>query len=114
MPLKPGAPPSKTIPELHTGKTYAHTLHKFGKQRADAQAIAIALHNQRTRAEGGRVQHPVDLVENPPGVLFRCPDCKYYRAGKCQHSDPRINGEPVTNRNCCNFFDHPGMKSIVK
>lgn len=46
MPLKSGkskATISKNIEELHGGKTYAHTMGKFGKARADAQAIAIAM-----------------------------------------------------------------------
>lgn len=50
MPLKPGASNavvSENIDEFHTGKTYAHTRAKFGKARADAQAVAAALSNAR-------------------------------------------------------------------
>ena len=64
MPLRPGAPPSVTIPELHSGKTFAHTEAKFGKQRAQKQAIAIALSNERKgRAMGG------GLVPNMPSMI---------------------------------------------
>lgn len=34
---------SENIKEFHTGKTYEHTKEKFGKERANAQAIAVAL-----------------------------------------------------------------------
>lgn len=35
---------SANIKELHTGKTFEHTKDKFGKERANKQSIAIALH----------------------------------------------------------------------
>jgi hypothetical protein len=46
---------SENIRELHTGKTFAHTAAKFGKEKADKQAVAIALNVARkaTRAMGG-------------------------------------------------------------
>lgn len=50
MPIKPGksrAVISKNIKELHTGKTYARTAGKFGKEKADKQSIAIALEKAR-------------------------------------------------------------------
>jgi hypothetical protein len=50
MPLKSGSSNkviSSNIRELHTGKTYAHTKEKFGKKRADKQAVAIALEEAR-------------------------------------------------------------------
>lgn len=63
MPLKRGsskATISKNIAELHTGNTYKRTAAKFGKERANAQAIAIAMNKagksrprKRTIAEGG-------------------------------------------------------------
>jgi hypothetical protein len=57
MPLKPGSSKetiSKNISEFHTGKTYAHTAAKFGKAKADKQAIAVALSTARKyRASGG-------------------------------------------------------------
>jgi hypothetical protein len=46
MPLEPGEQTGKAIRELHTGKTYARTRKKFGKKKADRQAIAIAIANR--------------------------------------------------------------------
>jgi len=46
MPLKKGKSAktiSQNIGELHGGKTYQHTKNKFGKKKADAQAVAIAM-----------------------------------------------------------------------
>lgn len=43
------------IRELHGGKTYAKTKAKSGKSRADAQAIAIAMHEAgRSKAKPRR------------------------------------------------------------
>lgn len=50
MPLKPGSSQktvSSNIRELHEGRTFEHTLMKFGKKKADEQAVAIALNNAR-------------------------------------------------------------------
>lgn len=59
MPLKSGSSQSvvsENIRELHTGKTYAHTAGKFGNDRANKQAIAIALSEARkSRAVGGGI-----------------------------------------------------------
>jgi len=56
MPLKPGSSKkvvSQNISEFHTGKTYAHTKAKFGKKRADKQAVAVALNNARHTSKLG-------------------------------------------------------------
>ncbi len=58
MPLKPGrsrAVVSQNISEFHGGKTYNHTQAKFGKKRADAQAVAAALSNARRHPSNGLV-----------------------------------------------------------
>lgn len=50
MPLKKGSSQktvSKNISELHGGKTYARTMRKYGKAKADKQAVAIALSEAR-------------------------------------------------------------------
>lgn len=50
MPLTPGkskATVSKNIAEFHTGKTYARTKAKFGKETADKQAVAAAMSKKR-------------------------------------------------------------------
>ena len=46
MPLKKGSSKktvSKNISELHKGNIFKKTAKKFGKKKADKQAIAIAL-----------------------------------------------------------------------
>lgn len=51
MPLKKGqsrATVSSNIREFHTGKTYARTKRKFGKKRADKQAVAVAMAEKRS------------------------------------------------------------------
>jgi hypothetical protein len=48
MPLIPGKSPatvSKNISEFHKGPTFEHTSEKFGKDRANKQAVAVALHS---------------------------------------------------------------------
>jgi len=50
MPLKKGHSKktiSKNIKELHKGKTFKHTEDKFGKSKANSQAVAIALSEAR-------------------------------------------------------------------
>jgi len=50
MPLKRGksqAVVSENIAEFHSGKTYARTKAKFGKERADKQAVAASLNQAR-------------------------------------------------------------------
>jgi hypothetical protein len=50
MPLKKGKNKktvSTNIKEFHSGKTYAKTRAKFGKKRADKQAVAAALSQKR-------------------------------------------------------------------
>lgn len=74
MPLRPGAPPSETIPELHTGRTYAHTAAKFGKKRANAQAIAIAMSNERKgRAFGGGLVPNMPVMNSPMAKAMAAP-----------------------------------------
>lgn len=54
MPLRPGENVGTAIRELHTGKAYARTKRKYGKKRANLQAIAIAERNRRTKKRGKR------------------------------------------------------------
>lgn len=55
MPLKKGKSQkiiSENISEFHGGETYAKTMKKFGKKRADKQAIAVSL--EKARRSGGK------------------------------------------------------------
>ncbi len=50
MPLKRGTSKktvSKNIKEFHSGPTFKKTAKKFGKAKADAQAVAVALSEKR-------------------------------------------------------------------
>ena len=50
MPLKKGTSKktvSKNIKEFHHGKTFAKTEKKFGKKKADKQAVAVAMAEKR-------------------------------------------------------------------
>ncbi len=51
MPLHPGTSDtivSRNIREFHGGPTYRRTARKFGKKRADKQAVAVALAKRRS------------------------------------------------------------------
>jgi hypothetical protein len=50
VPLKKGkskATLSKNIREFHKGKTYSRTRKKFGKKKANKQAVAVAFAQRR-------------------------------------------------------------------
>jgi hypothetical protein len=50
MPLKKGKSQetiSRNIKEFHDSETYAKTRGKYGKKRADQQAVAVALETAR-------------------------------------------------------------------
>jgi hypothetical protein len=61
MPLLPGKGKkvvSENISEFHKGKTFAATAAKFGKKKADAQAVAAAM-SKKQESGGG---HGVTMV----------------------------------------------------
>jgi hypothetical protein len=49
MPLSKRKTIGEHIAEFHTGQTYARTKRKFGKARANKQAIAVAYATKRRR-----------------------------------------------------------------
>ncbi len=60
---------SSNIREFHTGKTYARTAAKFGKGKADKQAVAVAMSQaRRYRAEGGGIYERPDEVLGKVGT----------------------------------------------
>lgn len=55
MPLKNGKSKkavASNIREFHKGPSYAHTKAKFGKARADRQAVAVAMSQKRKSGRG--------------------------------------------------------------
>ena len=57
MPLLKGkskATKKKNFEEFGKGKTYSHTLKKFGKKKADKQRIAVVLSEARKRSKKKR------------------------------------------------------------
>lgn len=51
MPMTPGADVGTGIKEFRTGSHYRHTKKKYGKKRAEKQALAVALKESRTPAK---------------------------------------------------------------
>lgn len=49
MPLRGST--SNRIKEFHKGKTYARTKRKFGKAKADKQAVAVGLARKKKTAK---------------------------------------------------------------
>jgi len=59
MPLKKGTSKktiSNNISEIHSGNTYSKTARKFGKSKANKQAVAIAL--STARQSGAKIKNP--------------------------------------------------------
>lgn len=66
MPLQPGkstATISKNISEFHGGPTFKHTAEKFGKSRANKQAVAVAFSEARRTGKGHDDAHERKEVE---------------------------------------------------
>lgn len=60
MPLKSGTSQktvSSNISEFHKGQTYAATMKRFGKAKADKQAIAVAMSEKRKSGARAIVKH---------------------------------------------------------
>jgi len=61
MPLKSGSSQkiiSSNIEELHSGNTFAKTMKKFGKAKANKQAIAIAFSKAR-KSKGSNTKNQI-------------------------------------------------------
>lgn len=57
---------------------------------------------------------PIGLVENPEGVPFQCATCDYFDDGICENPRAKLHGKEVKGKQCCNWYEHPGMQVIVK
>jgi hypothetical protein len=71
MPLKKGKSKktiSKNISEFHKGKTYAKTTKKFGKDKANKQAIAVAL--STARKSGTKKRKKYDMFNRARKIHF--------------------------------------------
>lgn len=108
MPLKRGSSRSvisDNIRELHTGSTYAHTLNKFGKRKADKQAVAIALDTARKvkRAAGGEVTfedrwNGEPYRETADDVAARARNLLHSQSGRVAEPEPpqEVAYDPMT------------------
>ncbi len=52
MPLNPKASIGENIKEFHGGQTYSKTKKKFGAEKANKQAIAVAYATKRRASSG--------------------------------------------------------------
>ncbi len=120
MPLKPGNSKetvSQNISGFHTGPTYAHTAAKYGKKRANAQAIAVALSTARKyrKAEGGGVYlGPMKKEDNwddwsriAGPELHRGDPEKYMKS-----ADPSEEGAMDTDRGVLFIRKHPAKDEV--
>ena len=60
MPMETGGSEGtvgRNIREFHRGQTYQRTKRKFGKKRADRQAVAAAKSQQRRSRRGSRKRY---------------------------------------------------------
>jgi aminoglycoside phosphotransferase family enzyme len=65
MPLQKGSSKKtigKNISEFHKGDTYAATMKKFGKAKADKQSIAVAYSQARKSGARGIVKRRKKIV----------------------------------------------------
>lgn len=85
MPLNPHASVGTNIKEFRTGKTYRHTEEKYGKDDADKQALAVALHTQDQAHKEGH--HVADLTQ-----------AKRDRMPKSEFGQPEKEGFPMNDK----------------
>jgi hypothetical protein len=69
MPIKSGSSPavvSSNISEFHKGPTFQKTADKFGKDRANKQAVAVALHSADKSKDGKGEDHKSAVAKMHP------------------------------------------------
>lgn len=55
----------------------------------------------------------IGLVENPDDVAFQCATCNHFEDGICQKDLSALKGQPVEGKWCCNWYEHPKMRTII-
>jgi hypothetical protein len=71
MPLIPGkGHVSENIKEFHSGPTFKRTEEKFGKERADKQDVAVALHSA-DKSKSSAEDHKAAIAKMHPEHLHR-------------------------------------------
>lgn len=74
MPIKLGSSPavvSSNIAEFHKGSTFQKTADKFGKDRADKQAVAVALHSADKSKDRKGEDHKIAVAKMHPEHLHK-------------------------------------------
>ncbi|MDE2104955.1 MAG: hypothetical protein KGL39_47395 [Patescibacteria group bacterium] len=94
MPLDPHASVGTDIKEFRTGNTYRHTEEKFGKKRAEKQALAVALHTHDDPPGG--THHVATLTaakrDKMPKSEFGQPEKKGFPMNDKKHDRLAISG----------------------
>lgn len=80
-----------------------------------AEPVRETVKRSISEARGDAPERPkVGLAENAEGVPFQCGTCEYFEDGTCHNPDPELKGRDVDEEWCCDFYEHDGMKVIVK
>ena len=56
----------------------------------------------------------IGLAENARGVTFQCGTCEYFDRSVCHNPDPKLHRKPVERQWCCDLYEHPKMRVIIK
>ena len=124
MPLIPGkGHVGENISEFRTGKTFAHTEDKFGKGRAEKQAVAVALH-QQDKGKGG-MDHKAAIAKMNPEHLHKMVEhamsgkagpemqqmAQQAMQGPMEHQEPDMDDMPMKGGNPFSDGDADNMAS---
>jgi len=82
----------------------------IGQVRGDPESNEPDEADEDDEADGDKV----GLVENPDDVQFQCATCDWFDDGICDNPHPKLKGQEVEGRWCCNEYRHPGMQTKVE